>query len=104
MKVFLYCFLISFSACTPGFIYTDITRPECVDMRNTNSGFKSAAGNTKRLEIPTTRIDITAEWSSRAIGDIAKANNINTVLYCDKSTFSLLGGIYKKQEIIIYGE
>ena len=98
---FLICLL---NSCTTGFIYTDITRPLCVDMRNTDTGSRRAIGSTKKLEIPTTRVDVSAEWSTRAIGDIAKKNNLHTVYYCDRRTLSILGGLFRKQEVIIYGE
>lgn len=103
-SVLTFLTLFCTSACAPGFLYTDITRPECVDMRNTQLPQKTASDGTKKLEIPTTRIDLSAEWSSRAIGDIARKNDITTVHFCDRRTLSILGGIYRKQEIIIYGE
>lgn len=92
------------SGCTPGFIYTDIVEPGCTDLRGTPLGEKTVKGGAFRVEIPTSRIDLTAEWDSRAIGDIAKKNGISTVHSCDARVLSFLGGIFRKQEIIVYGE
>jgi hypothetical protein len=87
-----------------GLLYTDTTQPLCVDARGTILGTRVAAGSSKRVEIPTTRIDISAEWDSRAIGDIARAHGITTVYGCDSRRQSLLLGLWRKDEVIIYGE
>jgi len=92
------------SGCASGLLYTDIIRPECTDMRGTGLGNKTARGGAYRVELPTNRIDLIAEWNSKAIGDIAKNNGINTVYGCDQRTISVLGGIFRKEEIIVYGE
>jgi hypothetical protein len=96
--------LSSMTSCAPGLLYTDIIRPECKDLRGTTLGIKSARGGSHKIEIPTTRIDLATEWRSRAIGEIAKAHGIDTVYACDKRTLSILAGLYRKREIIIYGE
>ena len=73
------------SSCAPGFIYTDLVQPKCVDMRSTPLGQSVAKGGTYRFEIPTTRMDMSAEWNSRAIGEVAKKHGIfskNFVLLC----------------------
>jgi hypothetical protein len=87
-----------------GLLYTDTIQPLCVDARGTALGTKSASGSSKRLEIPTTRIDLTAEWDSRAIGDIAREHGIRTVYGCDSRRQSILLGIWRRDEVIIYGD
>ena len=87
-----------------GLLYTDTVQPLCVDMRGTPLGARSASGSSKRLEIPTTRVDISAEWDSRAIGDIAREHGLTTVYGCDSRRQSLLAGLWRKDEVIIYGE
>ncbi|HMO19020.1 MAG TPA: TRL domain-containing protein [Oligoflexia bacterium] len=96
------CFVLC--SCAPGLLYTDIIRPECTDMRGTTLGTKSARGGAYKVEIPTNRIDLTAEWNSKAIGDIAKKNGLTKVYGCDQRTLSILAGIFRKEEIIVYGE
>jgi len=92
------------SACAPGFVYTDIVRPECTDLRGTTLGTKTARGGTYKVEIPNSRVDVSAEWSSKAIGDVARSNGISTVYSCDQRTLSILGGLFRKEEIIVYGD
>ena len=105
LKLILIASLSILCSCSAqGYLYTDVTEPECLDMRATKIGTKVGVGRTIRVEIPTTRVDVTAEWSSRAIGDAAKANDISTVYFCDKRTLSFLGGLYLKQQIIVYGD
>ncbi len=87
-----------------GLLYTNTVQPLCRDARGTPLGAKSASGSSKRLEIPTTRIDISAEWDSRAIGDIARSNGITTVYGCDTRRTSYLLGLWRQDEVIIYGE
>jgi hypothetical protein len=65
---------------------------------------KSGSGSSKRVEIPTTRVDIGAEWDSRAIGDIAKEHGISVVHSCESRRQSVLFGIWRRDEVIIYGE
>ena len=89
---------------TRGVIYTDTIQPLCTDARGTTVGSKRASGSSKRVEIPTTRVDIGAEWDSRAIGDIAKANGITTVYSCETRRQSILFGLWRRDEVIIYGE
>lgn len=87
-----------------GIIYTDTIQPLCKDVRGTTLGTQVASGSSKRIEIPTTRVDIGAEWDSRAIGDIAKAHGISTVYGCDSRRQSVLLGLWRKDEVIIYGD
>ena len=92
------------SGCTPGLLYTDITRPLCENLRGRPLGTRSAEGISKRVEIPTTRVDITAEWDSRAMGDIAKAHGIKTIYACDSRRRSYVLGIWREDSVIIYGD
>jgi hypothetical protein len=100
-------FCVCLSGCgviTRGIIYTDTTQPLCRDARGTTLGSKSGSGSSKRVEIPTTRVDIGAEWDSRAIGDIAKAHGISVVHSCESRRQSVLFGIWRRDEVIVYGE
>ncbi len=103
-NIIVVSFLLSLSSCASGIIYTDVVRPFCTDLRGTTLGTKIERGGSHRVDIPTTRIDITAEWNSSAIGDIAKRNGISTVYSCDLRTLSVLSGLYRKEEIIVYGD
>lgn len=87
-----------------GLIYTDTTQPLCTDARGTNLGGVSGKGSSKRIEIPTTKVDIGAEWDSRAIGDIAKAHGITTVNACESRRQSVLLGLWRRDEVIIFGD
>lgn len=87
-----------------GLLYTDTIQPLCKDARGTDLGSKTASGSSKRVELPTARVDLTAEWDSRAIGDIAREHGITTVNGCDSRRQSYVFGIWRKDEVIIYGE
>lgn len=105
LSLFALLFMVSGCALPArGFVYTDTVQPLCHDLRGTPLGTKSGDGSSKRIQIPTTRLDITAEWDSRAIGDIAKENGIATVYGCDSRIQSLLMGLWRKDTVIVYGE
>ncbi len=87
-----------------GLLYTDTIQPFCHDLRGTKFGSKSAVGSSKRVKVPTTQVDLSAEWDTRAIGDIARRSGIETVYGCDSRRESILLGIWSRDEIIIYGE
>lgn len=89
---------------TRGMIYTDTTQPLCKDARGTILGDNASRGSSKRLQIPTTRVDFSAEWDSRAIGDIAREHGMMTVYSCDSRRQSVLFGLWRRDEVIIYGE
>ncbi len=106
-KILTVVLAVTLSGCgviSRGIIYTDTKQPLCKDLRSTTLGSKTASGSSKRVEIPTTRVDIGAEWDSRAIGDIAKEHGITTVHGCDSRRESILFGIWRRDEVIIYGE
>lgn len=94
---------VTTAGCARGFLYTNITTPYCENLRGTPLGPLQGVGSTKRVSIPTGRLDLTAEWDSRGIHDIAEANGINEVLGCDQRRLSILGGLYSSRHIIVYG-
>ena len=104
VRVFLASLLVLSSACSRGLIYTDSISPKCKDLRGTTLGTQSVRGGSFRVAIPTSRVNLTSEWSSTAIGEVAKNYGIKTVHSCDLRTLSVLAGIFRKEEIIIYGD
>jgi hypothetical protein len=98
--------LVALSGCgliPRGLLYTDTIQPLCKDMRSTGLGDRVGKGDTKQITLPTTRVDLSAEWDSRAIGDIARQNGISTVYGCDSRRQSYVLGIWTQDEVIIYG-
>jgi hypothetical protein len=100
----LVLFLSGCGLVSRGLLYTDTVQPLCRDLRGTTLGSKTGTGSSKRVEIPTTQIDMSAEWDSRAIGDIAKEHRISVVHGCDSRRQSYVLGIWRKDQVIIYGE
>jgi hypothetical protein len=95
--------LVASSGCAPGFIYTNVTTPYCKNLRGTELGSGEGVGSTKKISLPTGRIDFTAEWDSRGIHDVAAANGILEVMGCDQRRLSILGGLYSSRHINVYG-
>jgi len=99
----LYLSLTLLSGCAPGFIYTDITRPFTTDMVDTPRGSATGHAATMQLKDPITRIRLSAEWRSRAIGDAIERGQLEKAYYADLRTFSIFGGLWSKRELIVYG-
>lgn len=99
-------FLISggLLGCSPGLLYTNMTVPLTTNMDKTPRGVKLATINTKHLKAPAGMADISVEWNSRAIGDAAKRAGLNRVYYADMNTVSVLGGIWQRKTIRVWGE
>ena len=105
MKV-LFCLflLLYFSACTRGLIYSDTTEPITLNMKTTAVGTENAELSSFHIQEPITRMRISAEWNSRAIGDAAKQTGLDKIYYADMRTQSVLGGIWRRETIIVWGD
>lgn len=92
--------LFSFSGCGLGLIYTCRIEPYDLDLSETPVVMTANKGDTKQIRYSI----IGARWDSNAIGEIAKANGIETVYFADIEKLSVLLGIWSQRWIIIYGE
>jgi len=73
-------------------------------MNKTPVGNKSVAISSKQFKEPVSGLGLSAEWNSRAIGDAAKRFGLTKINFADMHTFSLFGGIWKKQTVHVWGE
>ena len=104
-RVFMSLLPLFLSGCfARGLLYTDTIRPLCTDARMTSLGSIRGSNGSKKVQIPTLRVDLAAEWDSRAIGDIAKKHGITTVYGCDARTKSYILGTWREDSVIIYGD
>lgn len=87
-----------------GIIYTDTIKPLCLNLRGKPLGSVANIGATKAIEIPTTSLDLTTQWDSRALGDIAKRTGMKSINGCDLRIESYVLGIWRRDEVIVYGE
>lgn len=93
----------SLCGCTRGFIYTNVRDPLVLNMNRTPRGEQMARGGTKTLKEPLSGAGVQVEWASRGIGDIAKENGLGEIYYADLHTVSILGGIWKRVRVEVYG-
>lgn len=91
------------SGCVRGWIYTDTVEPYCVDMEETPFSGGDARSGLKGISIPRVP-GARVVWSSSAIGDAALEQGISTVHYCDRKVFSVIGGLWSSETIVVYGE
>lgn len=92
------------SGCTAGFLYTDITRPLTTNMHSTPRSIDRGKARTSELREPITGINIKAEWASRSIGDAMSNGALENGEFADIRTVSVLGGLWKRQTVVVYGE
>jgi hypothetical protein len=94
------------AACSSGcgILYTSVTQPLTTNMHATPRGVTHGEGSTKLVSLPTVPVDLSAEWSSRGIGDAAQAANLKEIYYADEHTLSILLGIFEKDTTIVYGK
>jgi hypothetical protein len=84
-----------------GLIYTHTVRPLTVNMHRTPVVFEERKGGIKYLNLHY--YNVSATWSSNAIGDIAKKNGINTIYYADLEYFTVLQ-VWSEYTVHIYGK
>jgi len=97
--------LIILSGCsTTGRLYTNIIEPYTEDYNNTPVGLKKCIIKNHRFREPISRLNISAEWSVSDIIEQAHTAGIQKIYYMDVRTLSILSEIYRRKDIIIYGD
>lgn len=86
---------------TPGFLYTDITQPLTRDMDQTPRAESVASNGARAFREPFTRVR--AEWSGYGLGKAAREGGIDVVHYADIRRQSILGGLFSRTTIEVYG-
>lgn len=85
---------------TIGFLYNHTIEPLTLDFKSTPARGKKADSDTKQFSYSQIQI----KWNSNGLGNIAKKNNVNSLYYADVETLSILGGLWQRQNILLYGE
>lgn len=105
LKISLIGLVTALGGCTPGFIYTDQVVPLTLNMDRTPRAIRMASSSTKSVKVPLlSSADISAGWSSSAIGDAAKRGGLERIYYADHETFSILGGVWRQETVQVWGE
>lgn len=83
-----------------GFVYNHTVKPLNSIHRPTAYSGTGAKGSIKQLDLRV--VPVNFDWSSNAIGDIAKKHGIQEVYFADMEVFSILG-IWTRRTVRIYG-
>ena len=86
-----------------GRVFKFVRVPLTINLDNTPSMIFHANGKILKIKEPFSGQGFYAEFSSNAIGDIAKKHGLNKVYFADLEIFSILE-IFGYQELHIYGE
>jgi hypothetical protein len=93
------------TGCAPfGLIFTNTVVPYSKEFKGTQVGTKRCVINNYQVKEPVTGFNLYAEWSTSFILDEARKAGIKDIYYIDKKTLSILGGVYKRESLIIYGD
>jgi hypothetical protein len=87
-----------------GYLFTKIKVPYTVNLDNTPAVLIPSEGKILQVSEPFSGYGLNAKVGSNAIGDIARIHGLNKVYFADLEIFSILGGIWRHEKIIIYGE
>lgn len=88
----------------PGLIYTRVRLPLTRDLHSTPMPHKlPKEARIVEIREPISGLGLNARLNSNAIGEIAKANGLETLYFADQEKFSILG-IWTSTKVILYGE
>ena len=88
----------------PGRLFTNVTEPFSLDFNHTPLGTKTCVIKNYRLKEPVSRFNVSAEWSRGEIAAAARKAGIRRIYYMDVHTLSVLMGLYRRKELIVYGD
>jgi hypothetical protein len=86
-----------------GYVYKRVRVPFTSDLHRSPASATPAHGKIIQVKEPISGYGIYAEFSSNAIGEIAKRHGLTTVYFADKEIFSILG-VWRHDKIFVYGE
>ena len=91
------------TACTYGFIYTDVVEPLTINMTQTKMASDVGESGSHTLKEPVTGYGIRVEWASYGIGDTALRGDLDSIHYADVRYRSILGGLWQRRSVQVYG-
>lgn len=104
LYIFCFPFVLLMSGCSvPGRLYTNITEPLTENFASTSVGAKKCILRDYSIQEPISGYNVAAEWTSDVIIAAAQEAGITNICYMDQHTFSIFSGVYKKTEVIVYG-
>jgi hypothetical protein len=88
----------------PSLLFTRIVEPYSANFTDTTVGNKICRVTDHQVRVPVSGQSITALWSMDHIRRALDDAGITRISYVDRETLSFLRGIYRRRELIIYGE
>lgn len=88
----------------PGFLYTNTVEPYSDNFTDTSIGTKVCRVTDHQVRVPVSGQSITALWSLDHIRRALDEAGISRICYVDRETISILRGVYRRRQLIIYGE
>ena len=102
-----YCVIILIAllmtGCSPGRLFTNITRPYTINFNDTPEGTKTCRVIDHKIKEPITRVGVSGEWSSATIDSAMHKTGMTNVYYADVKEISVLG-VYRQKTLILYGD
>lgn len=104
MKSLALLAILCLTGCTSGLLYSNKRTPLTRNLRGTPLGTKIGEMSVKELREIFTGVDLRAQWSSNAIGDIAQQFGMKEIYFADINTLSILAGIWKEETVRVMGD
>ena len=89
---------------TTGRLITNVTVPYHTDFDNTPVGSRKCVIRNFKVQEPVSRYNVDAEWSLEKLKDAAMEAGITQIHHIDLHTFSILSGVIRQRDLIIYGD
>ncbi len=97
--------VVFFSGCAlEGRLFSNTVAPLSSDFNNTPVGLKKCVIKNYRVREPVSRLNVSAEWSRGYVAEQAREAGIENIYYMDVRVLSFLLGIYRRKDLIIYGD
>jgi hypothetical protein len=92
-------YIMLFSGCGIGLIYTHTVEPLNPNMHRTEISPTSGKGDIKQIAL----YNISVTWDDDSIGSIARENGLKELYYADREILSVWFGVWKQETIHVYG-
>lgn len=98
------CCLLACGCMLRGGLYSSVTRPLTKEFSDTPVGSRRCVIKSHRIREPITRVGVSAEWDSRIINAALRDAGITNVHFADQHTTAYFFNLYRRREIIFYGD
>ena len=87
-----------------GLMVTRTTAPYSRDFHATPGGARCVRADEQILREPLSGANLSVDITARVLATAARSAGLTNFYYADLETFSLLGGLYERKQLVLYGD